>query len=530
MSELGPPTSAEALRRTLEGKARLLLQRERELFELRILRSRAEEWLNAAHAVWPERLDVEVQVLARHALDILVGTLSFERAAALEYRQQDAQLVFACGDPEDVPADLRLTSATTESLEQNPVGRYEPGSAPALAELATALGYAKFYWRSCPSYSGTRFLFIAGASPRTAQFHTFNDADRDHFAMFASHTAALLSNSLLVAHVRREHAQLEHVNLGLDASLTELRDTRDKLVASTQLVAMASRRAGMAEIATGILHNVGNVLNSVNVCGEVALQQASELPAAGLEQLLVLLEAQADLPGFFRSDPRGPRVLEYLRQTTYRLSEQQRRIVSELTQLEQHLGHVGAIVRRQQAYAKAGAVERCALPQLMEDALLIARNARERGGVEVVTAFAELPPVLIDRHRVLQILVNLIGNALRALEDGDAPHKRLVARIERGDSGSVRLAIEDNGIGISAEDAPRLFQHGFTTRKDGHGFGLHTSVLTAEELGGQLTFHSEGRGRGATFVLELPASTAPQSTPPSRAGAALTQPVQQTSA
>ncbi len=511
----------DTLQRALESKARLLLLRERELYELRLLRGRAEEWLNALHAVWPERSDVEVQELARRATELLVGTLSFEMGTALEYRPESMELVFACSDPHAVPAGMRMPRMAAEFLEQNSVGRYDPSSVPSLTALATALNYAKFFWRCCPSYRGSRFLFLAGSSARTAEFHAFADADRDHFAMFTSHAAALLSNSLLVADVRREHAKLEHVNLGLDASLSELRETRDKLVASTQLVAMASRQAGMAEIATGILHNVGNVLNSVNVCSEVALQQANDLPGSQLRQLVDLLDSQTDLPEFFRSDPRGPRVLEYLRHVAAKLSDQQGQIAGELTQLDQHLGHVGAIVRRQQTYAKAGAAERCALPQLMEDALLLARSSCERSNVEVITRFAELPAVLLDRHRVLQILVNLISNALRALDDGQGPNKRLVAYIQPGLAGQVRLAIEDNGIGISEQDAPRLFQHGFTTRKDGHGFGLHNSVLTAKELGGQLTFQSGGRGQGATFILELPATAMPRSSPPSRAGAAL---------
>jgi C4-dicarboxylate-specific signal transduction histidine kinase len=165
---------------------------------------------------------------------------------------------------------------------------------------------------------------------------------------------------------------------------------------------------------------------------------------------------------------------------------------------------VAAIVSRQQAYAKSSSAERCALGELMDDALLLARNSHHQRSVEVVKAFAPAPDVYVDRHRVLQILVNLITNALQALNDSERPDKRLVAHIGVTSEQFVRLAIEDNGVGIAPEHAARLFQHGFTTRPNGHGFGLHNSALTAQELGGVLRFESPGRGLGATFILELP--------------------------
>jgi C4-dicarboxylate-specific signal transduction histidine kinase len=173
--------------------------------------------------------------------------------------------------------------------------------------------------------------------------------------------------------------------------------------------------------------------------------------------------------------------------------------------LKQHLAHVGAIVSRQQAYARTGAVERCSLSELMDDALLLAQNSQHQGSVKISKVFADTPEIEVDRHRVLQILVNLISNALQALSDSEQPNKLLTAHVARGaGAGLVELAIQDNGIGITPEAGAQLFQHGFTTRRDGHGFGLHVSALTAQELGGQLRFESGGPGCGATFILQLP--------------------------
>jgi two-component system, LuxR family, sensor kinase FixL len=68
----------------------------------------------------------------------------------------------------------------------------------------------------------------------------------------------------------------------------------------------------------------------------------------------------------------------------------------------------------------------------------------------------------------------------------------------------LRITVADNGVGVAPESFSRLFTQGFTTKKEGHGFGLHSSALAAEEMGGTLTCVSEGPGRGAAFTLELP--------------------------
>jgi len=310
----------------VDKKAKLLLQRERELFELRHLRSRAEEWFTALHAVWPERFDVPIEVIARRATEILVGALSFESAAAFEYRPETAELVFGCSDPQPLPPDVAIDRAAAEHFEAHGAGRYDGVGGSPLEPFAEGMGLAKFFWRWCASSRGTRFLFLAGSSPRTAHFHTFPDTDRDHFAMFTSHAAALLSNSLLMADVRRERAELESANRGLE-------QTQAKLLASTQMVALASRQAGMAEVATGILHNVGNVLNSVNVCSEVARDRLEALPFDGVRKVAELLAQQPDLGAFFASDPRAPKTVEYLGRLSTRLLDDRANITSELSQL-----------------------------------------------------------------------------------------------------------------------------------------------------------------------------------------------------
>jgi signal transduction histidine kinase len=130
-------------------------------------------------------------------------------------------------------------------------------------------------------------------------------------------------------------------------------------------------------------------------------------------------------------------------------------------------------------------------------------GAFERHNITVVREFSPLPPIMVDKHKVLQILVNLIRNAQCALRDGGPPDKRMILRIVPGGPGTVRISVIDNGVGIPPENIVRIFGHGFTTRKGGHGFGLHSGALAAKQLGGSLTCQSDGHGTGATFTLEL---------------------------
>ncbi|HLW25973.1 MAG TPA: ATP-binding protein, partial [Steroidobacteraceae bacterium] len=176
--------------------------------------------------------------------------------------------------------------------------------------------------------------------------------------------------------------------------------------------------------------------------------------------------------------------------------------------LRENLEHIKDTVAMQQKYAKRCGVTEIVLPaDLVEDSLRLNAGALERHGVTLRREFNEVPAINVDRHKVLQILVNLIRNAKYACDDSGRPDKLIILRIESAGHG-VRISVIDNGIGISPENMARLFSHGFTTRASGHGFGLHSAVLAAQELGGSLHAQSAGPGCGATFVLELPIASA----------------------
>ncbi len=300
---------------------------------------------------------------------------------------------------------------------------------------------------------------------------------------------------------------------GISKHITALKQPEAKLDLLHKQLLDASRLAGMAEVATTVLHNVGNVLNSVNVSASLVTDKVRNSKAANLAKAAALLQAHAaDLPAFFANDPKGRQLPGYLASLAEYMAAEQNEIRQELSSLCGNIEHIKEIVAMQQAYAKlSGVVELLPAASLVEDALRLNAGAVERHHVEVTREYTPVPPILADRHKVLQILVNLIRNAKYALDDRGHHDKRMTLRIAPTETGTVKISVIDNGVGILPENLTRIFGHGFTTRKGGHGFGLHSGALAARQLGGSLTCQSDGPGKGATFTLELPLPP-PQST------------------
>jgi two-component system, LuxR family, sensor kinase FixL len=290
------------------------------------------------------------------------------------------------------------------------------------------------------------------------------------------------------------------------------RDITDRKEAEARLGEMhrslldVSRQAGMAEMATGVLHNVGNALNSVNVSVNILAERLHQSRVVGLKKATDLLGQHAtDLGAFLTSDERGRQLPSYLQALSEQLATEREELMGEVGTLQKSLEHIKSVVSMQQEHARfSGVVERLELTGLLDDALRLHAVAFERLGIQVLREYADAPQVKVDRHKLLQILLNLLSNARHALLESGRPDKLLTIRVERTAVERLRIAVSDNGVGISPDDAPRLFTQGFTTKKDGHGFGLHISALAAAEMDAFLSCSSEGRGQGATFTIELP--------------------------
>jgi PAS domain S-box-containing protein len=298
---------------------------------------------------------------------------------------------------------------------------------------------------------------------------------------------------------------------GISRDISALKQAQEELEITHKRLVESSRSAGMAEVATDVLHNVGNTLNSINVSCALILDRVKERSFANLAKIPELLRQNTgQLELFLTSNPQGKCIPEYLDVAAQTFQEDQSFLTGELTQLRRHIEHINQIVSMQQSYARvAGLEEALDVRQLIEDAIEINAAGLDRHDVHVRREIESLPLILVDKHKVLQILVNLVSNAKYALSESGRADKLLTVQARTEGDGFVCLRVEDNGIGIAAENLTRIFGHGFTTRRGGHGFGLHSGALAARELGGSLSAHSQGRGKGATFKLRLPLKIPP---------------------
>jgi PAS domain S-box-containing protein len=314
-------------------------------------------------------------------------------------------------------------------------------------------------------------------------------------------------SQVLIAH-RDHNGDLEFFSSVL-RDMTERRQAEEALRQSQQKLLETSRLAGMAEVATGVLHNVGNVLNSVNVSAGLVVEKLRRSKAPKLAKAAALLtQHNGNLGEYLAKDPNGQKLPGYLAKLGEFFVAENAELLEEVDQLGRNIEHIKEVVAMQQSYAKvSGVFENLPAHRLVEDAIAMNIGAFERHGVVVQRKFSQVPLIRVDRHKVLQILINLIRNAKYALDEVQRIDKRITISIFAINERAVHIVVADNGIGISAENLTRIFAHGFTTREEGHGFGLHSGALAARSMGGSLSVASAGIGEGATFTLELPVAS-----------------------
>ncbi len=311
--------------------------------------------------------------------------------------------------------------------------------------------------------------------------------------------AVLSSAQRLIGHAGQPLGALAVIE-----DITERRLAEEELERVHKLLLVASRQAGMAEVATNVLHNVGNVLNSVNVSASIVSERIRKSKCAGLARVAALLSEHAPDLTTFLTGSQGSHLPVYLQELAAELIAERDAATAELAVLRGNIEHIKEIVAMQQSYARrSGVTDVVDIRALVEDSLRMNEGAFSRHGVTVVRDFQEVPLITIDKHKVLQILVNVIRNAKYACDESGSAEKRVTVRVRAVD-GTMLIAVIDTGVGIPPENLERIFSHGFTTRKGGHGFGLHSCALAAKELGGSLQGESAGPGQGATFTLTLP--------------------------
>ncbi|TWC23091.1 MULTISPECIES: DAHL domain-containing protein [unclassified Pseudomonas] len=336
------------------------------------------------------------------------------------------------------------------------------------------------------------------------------ETDRQYHIYLAV-CASLMALLMIYLAVRlvRSYAVINLINHELQSSNERLEErveerTRELMEAERELVD-AARMAGMAEIATNVLHNVGNVLNSVNISAELVTRKLKNSKTQGLGKAVKMMnEHTEDLGQFMTHDEKGKLLPRYFNELVDSIAAEQALLIDELAQLTKSVDHIKEIVTTQQSYAGAARlIEPLNVSDLFEDALRMNSGALNRHHVTVIKDYQDAPRIMGDKHRLLLVLINLISNAKFAMSHVPGP-REMTLGVRIVDRTTLCLSVKDRGEGIAPDNLARIFNHGFTTRKDGHGFGLHSCALAAVEMNGRLHVHSDGPGQGALFTLEIP--------------------------
>jgi len=295
--------------------------------------------------------------------------------------------------------------------------------------------------------------------------------------------------------------------VGITLDITQRVDAERRERRLQKQLREASHQAGMAEVATGVLHNVGNVLNSLGVASSTVQIRLKAAQFDRVERVAAMLDAHRDALGdFLANDPRGKRLPEYLSALGVQLKKDAGELRQEIDAISGHVQYLCEIVQAQQSFAHVGSAEEAVdVRELVDTALTL--KAQELKGVQIEREIAAMPEILTDRFKLLQIIVNFIANACDAMAANGAGTRRIALRAQLVD-GQLQIAVDDTGVGIPTELLPRIWEFGFTTKAHGHGFGLHSSAVAAQQLGGSIAGTSPGPGLGASFRVTIPVSVA----------------------
>lgn len=288
--------------------------------------------------------------------------------------------------------------------------------------------------------------------------------------------------------------------------ITERKRSESLLADANRKLIDSAHMAGKAEVATSVLHNVGNVLTSINVLASTVHEKVAGSRCSGLTKAVGLIrEYKENLAEFLTSDQRGRQLPSYLEKLSETLIAEQKELMGDLKSLNNNVQHANQIVAAQQSYARVqSCAEQTDLIELLESAVTVIKASCQRHSVKVIHDIDQAPEITVDRHKLIQIVVNLLTNAKDAVAELPVADRRVQLRAFSFSTDQVQIEVQDSGVGIEKSQLTKIFSQGFTTKKNGHGFGLHYCGLAASELGGSLTAKSDGPGTGSTFTLTLP--------------------------
>jgi len=293
--------------------------------------------------------------------------------------------------------------------------------------------------------------------------------------------------------------------VGTHTDITELKKAEAELAAAQQELVEKAHQAGMADIATGTLHNVGNILNSVTTSAQIIGDILRSSSISGFQKANNMLRDNMDrMDEFLINNPKGKKLMQYYLKLEDGFNAEHKETMGHITRLMDKVNAIVDVIAAQQSYAGAsGLTEAYYLSDVVEDALTMQSVSTTRYGVRVQKDFHDIPQVPIQKTKLVHILINLIKNAKESMLGIQQQHRELAVSIDSNHD-AIFVKIRDTGSGIAQENLEKIFSHGFTTKQNGHGFGLHSSANYMKEMGGRMWAESEGKGKGATFVLRFP--------------------------
>ncbi|MBN2532314.1 MAG: sensor histidine kinase [Spirochaetales bacterium] len=321
--------------------------------------------------------------------------------------------------------------------------------------------------------------------------------------LFTSFLTLIIITTSISNRYIRVNAKVEKLNVELEKRVKErtqkLEQTQVKLIDT-------AHKAGMAEVATTILHNMRNILNSISISCEEIIDTLQSSKLEGLLKANMLLEKHKDdIAAFFTSDPKGKLLIEYYISVSELLIHEHNKVMLETEHVRKNLKMIQKIINTQQEYAKRELVDNeLNLEDTIEEALTIQNKEFTQAHIKVQKNYLKVIYIKGQKSSIIQILLNIFKNACTAMEENDYSDRILTIETGSAKGKKAYARITDNGKGIPEEDLGKIFQFGFTRQEDGHGFGLHACADIINKMGGTITVQSNGPGRGAAFTLFFP--------------------------
>lgn len=315
-------------------------------------------------------------------------------------------------------------------------------------------------------------------------------------------------NFTLEKRVEDRTKKLAFTNATLQNEIAERAQAESKNAKLNNELIVAARRAGMADIASSTLHNIGNVLTSVNTSVSLIRENVLQSQLEHFSKAInIIKEHDQDIPSFLTNDPKGKLIPKFLYSLSKELERERDALKTEINDLEKNITHIKTIIIMQQSLSGAlGFLEKIDIHGVINEALTLNKHAYENSKIEIIHELASINEVTMDRIRLLQVLVNIVKNSIDSVLEGENEDKKIMISTKPIDDKYFKIEVKDNGIGISSENLTKIFYSAFTTKRQGHGYGLHISSIIATEMGGSLIAKSEGKGKGATLILTLPYS------------------------